>query len=51
MKKSTKLFAMMTVIALLVSITAAALADDKIYTSSVFSVPKERLKKEIQEER
>ena len=50
MKKSTKLIAMLTVIALLVSITAAALADDKIYTSSTFSVPKERLKQEIRDE-
>ena len=47
MKKSTKLIAMLTVIALLATTAAAALADDKLYTSQVFSIPKERVEEEL----
>ena len=47
MKKSTKLIAMLTVIALLATMAAAALADDKLYTSTVFSIPKERVEEEL----
>lgn len=47
MKKSTKLIAMLTVIALLATMAAAALADDKLYTSQVFSIPKERVEEEL----
>ena len=47
MKKSTKLIAMMTVIALVATMTATALADDKIFTSTVFSIPKERVEEDL----
>lgn len=47
MKKSTKLIAMLTVIALLATMAAAALADDKLYTSTVFSIPKERVEEDL----
>ena len=47
MKKSTKLIAMLTVIALLATMAAAAFADDKLYTSQVFSIPKERVEEEL----
>lgn len=47
MKKSTKLIAMLTVIALVATMAAAALADDKLYTSQVFSIPKERVEEEL----
>ena len=47
MKKSTKLIAMLTVIALLAGTLAVAMADDKIFTSTVFSIPKERVEEEI----
>ena len=47
MKKSTKLIAMLTVIALVATIAAAALADDKLYTSQVFSIPKERVEEDL----
>ena len=47
MKKSTKLIAMMTVTALLVCMLAAAVADDKIFTSGVFSIPKERVEEDL----
>ena len=47
MKKSTKLIAMLTVIALLATMAAAALADDRLYTSQVFSIPKERVEEEL----
>ena len=47
MKKSTKLIAMLTVIALLATMAAAALADDKLYTSQVFSIPKERVEEDL----
>ena len=47
MKKSMKLIAMLTVIALLATMAAAALADDRLYTSQVFSIPKERVEEEL----
>ena len=47
MKKSMKLIAMLTVIALLVCILAAAIADDRIFTSGVYSIPKERVEQTI----
>ena len=47
MKKTTKLIAMLTVIALLATMAAAALADDKLYTSTVFSIPKERVEEDL----
>lgn len=43
MKKTMKLIALLTVIALLAGIAAAAFADDKLYTSDTFTVPKDRL--------
>ena len=49
MKKSTKLIAMLTVIVLLAGLLAVAIADDKIYTSSVFSIPKNRIDSEMLE--
>ena len=50
MKKSTKLIATLTVIALLSTMAAAAFADDKLYTSTVFSIPKERIEQDLQPE-
>lgn len=50
MKKSTKRIAMLAVIVLLASLMTAAFADDRIFTSETFSIPKERLKKEVREE-
>jgi hypothetical protein len=47
MKKTTKLIAMLTVIALVATMAAAALADDKLYTSQVFSIPKERVEEDL----
>ena len=47
MKKSTKLIATMTVIALLSTMAATAFADDKLYTSTVFSIPKERVEEDL----
>ena len=47
MKKSTKLIAMITVIALLASVLAAAIAEDKIFTSGIFSLPKERVEEDL----
>lgn len=47
MKKSTKLIAMLTVIALVATMAATALADDKLYTSQVFSIPKERVEEDL----
>ena len=47
MKKSTKMIAMLTVITLLVCILAAAIADDRLFTSEVFSIPKERVEQTI----
>lgn len=43
MKKTMKLIALLTVIALLAGIAAAAFADDKLYTSDTFTIPKDRL--------
>ena len=43
MKKSTKMIAILTVISLLVCILAAAIAEDRIFTSEVFSIPKDRV--------
>ena len=50
MKKTTKLIATLTVIALLSTMAAAAFADDKLYTSTVFSIPKERIEQDLQPE-
>ena len=47
MKKSTKLIAMITVIALLASVLAAAIAEDKIFTSGIYSLPKERVEEDL----
>ena len=47
MKKTTKLIAMLTVIALVATMAATALADDKLYTSTVFSIPKERVEEDL----
>lgn len=47
MKKSMKLIAMLTVIALVATMAATALADDKLYTSTVFSIPKERVEEDL----
>ena len=44
MAKTRKLIALLTVLALLAGTMAAALADDRIFTSETFSIPKERLK-------
>ena len=49
MKKSMKLIAMLTVIVLLTGLLAVAIADDRIYTSSVFSIPKNRIDSEMLE--
>lgn len=43
MAKTRKLIALLTVLALLAGTMAAALADDRIFTSEAFSVPKERI--------
>ena len=50
MKKSTKMIAMLTVMALLIGLLAAAIADDKIFTSSVFKIPKNRIDSEMLEQ-
>lgn len=49
MMKSTKMIAMLTVIVLLTGLLAVAIADDKIYTSPVFSIPKNRIDSEMLE--
>lgn len=43
MKKTMKLIAMLTVITLLTGLLAVAIADDKIYTSPTFKIPKDRV--------
>lgn len=43
MKKTTKLIAMLTVMTLLSGLAAAAFAEDRIFTSPVFSIPKDRV--------
>ena len=43
MMKSKKLIAILTVVALLASLATTALADDKIYTSPTFKIPKDRI--------
>jgi hypothetical protein len=47
MKKSTKLIAMLTVITLAATMAAAAFADDKLYTSTPFSIPRERVEEDL----
>ncbi len=47
MKKSTKLIATLTVITLLVCMLAAAIAEDRIFTSEIYTIPKERVEKTI----
>ena len=49
MKKSTKLIAMLTVITLLSGLLAVAVADDKIYTSPTFKVPKDRVELPVEQ--
>ena len=43
MKKTTKLIALLTLVAVLIGLVTLALADDKIYTSPIFKFPKERI--------
>lgn len=43
MKKTTKLIALLTLVAVLIGLVTLALADDKIYTSPTFKFPKERI--------
>ena len=43
MKKSMKLIAILTIIMLVSSMLAVAIADDKIYTSLTFKIPKDRV--------
>ena len=50
MKKSTKLIAMLTVITLLACTLAAAIADDRIFTSGVFSIPKDRVEEDLSQQ-
>ena len=50
MKKFTKLIAILTVIMLLTGLLAVAIADDRIYTSDVFSVPEDRIDPQMLEE-
>ena len=51
MKKTTKLIAILTVVAILTGLVALAVADDKIYTSPTFKLPKTRIKvREVTEE-
>lgn len=50
MKKSTKLIAMLTVIALMAGTLATAIADDKIFTSEVYVIPEDRLDPEMMQE-
>ena len=47
MMKSMKLIAMLTVIVLLTGLAAIAAADDRIYTSSAFSIPEDRIDQEM----
>ena len=47
MRKSTKLIAMLTVIALMAGTLATAIADDKIFTSEVYVIPTDRLDPEM----
>ena len=50
MKKSTKLIAMLTVIALMAGTLATATADDKIFTSEIYVIPEDRLDPEMMQE-
>ena len=50
MRKSTKLIAMLTVIALMAGTLATAIADDKIFTSEVYVIPTDRLDPEMAQE-
>lgn len=43
MKKTTKLIAFLTAVAMLTGLVALAVADDKIYTSPTFKLPKDRV--------
>ena len=49
MKKTTKLIAILTVIAMLTGLVALAVADDKIYTSPTFKLPKDRIAQPAEE--
>ena len=50
MRKSMKLIAMLTVIALMAGTLATAIADDKIFTSEVYVIPTDRLDPEMAQE-
>ena len=43
MKKTIKLIAILTIMAVLIGLVALAVADDKIYTSPTFKLPKNRI--------
>ena len=43
MKKTTKLIAFLTAVAMLTGLIALAVADDLIYTSPIFKLPKDRI--------
>ena len=44
MKKSRKMIAVLTVIAIIAGMAAAAIADEKVYTSPTFRIPKDRIR-------
>ena len=50
MKRSMKLISMLTVIALLACVLVSAIADDRIFTSEVFVIPKDRVEWETKQE-
>lgn len=50
MKKYRKMIAMLTVIALMTGALAAAVADDKIFTSEVYVIPEDRLDPEMMQQ-
>ena len=50
MKKNMKLIVLLTVIALFTAVFAVAIADDRIFTSDVFKIPKDRIETEMLEE-
>ena len=50
MKKNMKLIVLLAVIALFTAVFAVAIADDKIFTSDVFKIPKDRIETEMLEE-
>ena len=50
MKKTTKLIVLLAVIAVLTGLVSLALADDRIYTSPSYKIPKDRIRIPVQEE-